>query len=225
MRTCDSSRRIELLRFPLIVGVVFIHSYDINPAFAGAKIGLAQMDFVTDFVRSVISLGVACTAVPLLFLISGYLFFASRPLTAVSFVAKLKSRSHTLLVPFLVWNIATLICLAIAQAAPATQVFFSGNSLAVDRFTFSDFFNAIWGIGRPPISYQFWFIRDLMLLVLIAPCIEFLNRSSSTIYLSIYLICLLADTNLAGLRAVRGGHAVFFNRCVPRGSRMEPLCG
>ena len=69
----EQSLRLGMLRFPLIVGVVFIHARLMAADFINAKDGAGY--HVSDFVQHLISEGVAHTAVPLLFLMSGYLFF------------------------------------------------------------------------------------------------------------------------------------------------------
>lgn len=168
----EASLRLNLMRFPLIVGVVFIHAYSNTVGFAGGEIGVSQPNFIVDFVRNFISQGVARIAVPLFFLTSGYLFFAGFEWSKERYALKLKSRTKTLLIPFLFWNITTLIVIALAQTIPATQTFFSGNSPLISTFNVFDYFNAIFGFTRPPIAYQFWFIRDLIILVLLVPVIN-----------------------------------------------------
>jgi len=172
----ESSLRLNLLRFPLIVGVVFIHAYSSKAGFAGGEIGVSQPNFIADFVRNFVSQGVARIAVPLFFLMSGYLFFAGFEWSKESYVLKLKSRIKTLLIPFLFWNVTTLTVIALAQAIPATKIFFSGNNPLITTFSIFDYFNSIIGFTRSPIAYQFWFIRDLIILVLFAPVINFVVR-------------------------------------------------
>jgi surface polysaccharide O-acyltransferase-like enzyme len=64
--------RLDLIMFPLIVAIVFIHSY--NRAYT--TMGSAAM-----FVRNFISYGLSSIAVPTFFLISGFLFFYELELT------------------------------------------------------------------------------------------------------------------------------------------------
>lgn len=140
----ESSLRLNLLRFPLVVGVVFIHAYSNTVGFAGGEIvGASQPHFIVDFVRNFISQGVARIAVPVFFLLSGYLFFAGFVWSKESYVIKLRSRRKTLLVPFLFWNILTLLIIALAQAIPATRTFFSGNNPLIATFSVFDYLNAI----------------------------------------------------------------------------------
>jgi surface polysaccharide O-acyltransferase-like enzyme len=185
----ESSQRLNLLRFPLIVGVVFIHAYPTYAGYANGVIGTRQNNFLIEFVRNLISQGFAMTAVPLFFLVSGYLFFVGFDFSKEEYLKKLRSRTKTLLIPFLFWNIATLLLIALAQAIPATKVFFSGEGAPIASYRIYDYLSAIFGIGRLPISFQFWFVRDLMLLVLLTPIINLANKYASLPFISSLLIC------------------------------------
>ena len=65
--------------------------------------------------------------------------------------------------------------LATAQAIPAAAAFFSGKNPSIASFSVFEYFNSVFGITHTPIAYQFWFIRDLFILVLIVPLITILN--------------------------------------------------
>lgn len=189
----EQSLRLKLLRFPLIIGVVFIHAYGNIAVFAGNEIGVNQTSFVADFIRNFISNGVARIAVPLFFLMSGYLFFIGFKWSIQNYVTKIRSRIKTLIIPFVFWNIATLLIIALAQAIPATQIFFSGKNALIVNFSIFDYFNAIIGFTRSPIAYQFWFIRDLIILVLFAPLINIINKSVPLPFICILLLYWLTD--------------------------------
>lgn len=164
-----SSQRLAALRFPLIVGVVFIHAYTADMSFAGETLGLGSTGAFATFIRDIISQGVARIAVPLFFLMSGYLFFADFDGTTASYRAKLRSRARTLLIPLIAWNGLNLLFQAGAQNTPGLQTYFSGKNGLISGFSLFDIVNAIFGLTRLPISHQFWFIRDLILLVLLTP--------------------------------------------------------
>ncbi|MDO8068772.1 MULTISPECIES: acyltransferase [unclassified Janthinobacterium] len=169
----EQSLRLQLLRFPLIVGVVFIHVYGATLMFSGIATGASEKNHISDFIQSLISQEIARCAVPLFFLISGYLFFHDTQWSTESYVKKIISRTRTLLFPFLFWNILTLLIFFLAQSVPATLSYFSGNKILIANYSFFDYLNAIFGLTRYPISYQFWFIRDLMILALLTPLIHF----------------------------------------------------
>jgi surface polysaccharide O-acyltransferase-like enzyme len=184
MISSESSLRLNLLRFPLIVGVVFIHA-------SATKVGLSQPVFIVDFVRNFIS-SIAAVSVPTFFLMSGYLFFVKFSWSKQSYIAKLKTRVKTLLIPFLFWNTVAFIIVAIAQAIPATRVFFSGNRPPVSSFTsIFDYLNMLIGITGLPIADQFWFIRDLMILVLLVPFLSIIIRFLPLPFIGVMLACWL----------------------------------
>jgi surface polysaccharide O-acyltransferase-like enzyme len=178
-----SSERLNSLRFLLIIGVVFIHAYGTEVGLSNGAVGVANTGYLVDFFRNIISQGIARVAVPLFFLMSGYFFFLGFSFSAANYKAKIQSRLKRLLIPFLFWNILTLCLIALAQYLPATQTFFSGKNDPISTFGIYDYFNAIFGIDKSPISYQFWFIRDLMVMVLIAPAIYLLLNKAPKIVL------------------------------------------
>lgn len=179
----DSSERLSILRFPLIVGVVFIHAYGTNVGLSSGVVGVETQNYLSDFIRNLISQGIARTAVPLFFLLSGYFLFLGFSWSIENYKKKLDSRLKTLLVPFIFWNVATLLLLALAQSIPVLQVYFSGKNALISTFGIYEYVNAIIGLDRSPISYQFWFIRDLMLMVLIAPVIHLMLKRVPEMFL------------------------------------------
>lgn len=186
----ELSHRLGILRFPLIVGIVFIHNFGNSVAMADGKVGGVQHSTLVDFIENILSNGLARTAVPLFFLMSGYLFFYGLEWTAENYFQKLRSRAKSLLLPFLFWNILMLLAMAIAQSVPALSTFFSGRFiLPIADYDWFDYPMSIFGIGRPPISYQFWFIRDLMLLVVATPLIHLVNRRAPALVIAL-LACL-----------------------------------
>lgn len=171
------SSRIEILRFPLIIGIVFIHNYTSTIRMVQGSIGVEHSSAWDDFVRFFISQGVARVAVPLFFLVSGYLFFLGQ-WSWSKYAGKLKRRVNTLLIPFLFWNLATWAIYTAGRRIPQTRMYFEGGVWPpAGQVSFLGYIGALFGISaRYPIDYQFWFIRDLIALVVLAPVIYFLLR-------------------------------------------------
>lgn len=192
MLTDRASARLSVIRFPLIVLVVFIHAYQGTVVVAGLQLGPAETGSFANVIRAFISQGVARTAVPLFFLMSGYLFFIGIEAPG-AYARKLRDRCRTLLLPFLFWNVLCLLGIALAQSLPQTSAYFSGRGEIVRDYDAFGFINAILGITRMPVAYQFWFIRDLMLLVVMAPLIFLIAR-----YLSWLAVALAGAVWLAG---------------------------
>ncbi len=171
------SSRLDIVRFPLIVAVVFIHHGDAQARAVEAAHGDPRVGLAAHFAVSLIGNGMARAAVPLFFLMSAYLFFYCDSLSAGEYARKLKSRVRTLLVPFLFWNLAVLLAIAIAQSIPAIRGWFPAAYPIIRYFKPYDYFNAVMGITGSPAAFQFWFIRDLMVLVVLSPAIGYLVRS------------------------------------------------
>ena len=175
----ETSHRITLLRFPLIVGVVFIHAYGVEENFSDSAIRIASVSTTLNFVQNLFSQVLARVAVPLFYAISGFLFFSMFDGSTKSYETKLRSRVNTLLIPYLTWNALTIICFALVQTYPLTSNYLSGQNKLIAEFGLLDYLNAFAGYGpkRQPIAYQLWYIRDLILLVLLVPAITVLARN------------------------------------------------
>lgn len=184
------SKTIDNLRFPLIVGVVMIHARFSEIMIGGVNVlqgdTFTLYTVVSDFFSDVLGR----IAVPLFFFISGFLFFyRSSEFSASVYVGKLKKRVRTLLVPYLLWNLLWVLIYAGSKAAlPGIDKTFADCSL-------SDLLSDLLSVLIiHPICYQFWFIRDLMVVVLCTPLIYALvkyGRSCSVIALGVlwYLGC------------------------------------
>ena len=176
--TPNESLRLDALRFPLIVLVVFIHAYEASVRFSGSVVGAAEIDSGFDSLRVLISQCIARVAVPLFFLIAGYLFAWQDSFSWNRFVEKLRSRVRTLFIPFVFWNLLALALLLVVQTGAYFKGFDSGAQVRVSELGPGDLFLWFFGVTKAPFAYQFWFIRDLMVLVLVFPVIRLLLGSS-----------------------------------------------
>lgn len=161
--------RLDVLRFPLIVMIVYLHACGVTANFADGERALADAQIVANV--QLVTAAIARIAVPLFFLMSGFLFFRGTRFSSAIYRARLRSRTRSLLIPFLFWNLALAALVAIAQATPALAPFFNSQNLAVSGMSPFQLLDAVIGITRYPIAYQFWFIRDLMLLVVASPLV------------------------------------------------------
>lgn|GEM_PF-438076 len=190
----ESSLRLKLLRFPPIIGVLYIHAYGMTINYAGGTLGNADINGLTEFIRTLISQGLARTAVPLFFLMSGYLFFANFQWSQQTYGKKILTRFRTLLVPYLFWNILAFGILALGQAIPIIRPYFTGASTPIaDYIGWYDYLNALFGLKGYPIAYHFWFIRDLLLLVLLAPVIAVILRYAPLPFFIGVFLCWVCD--------------------------------
>ena len=181
-RTSDlQSAVIDFLRFPLIIGVLFIHNQATTVKLATGRIGNDAWLPVTTLCHDLFSQTVGRLSVPAFFFISGFLFFLHiDKFTSGVYTKKLKSRVKTLLIPYLFWNILSLTIFFAAYYIPMLAHFFSETH----ELTWQYLLQALWALPnnhsqdllRYPYAYQFWFIRDLMVMVVLTPAIYFLVK-------------------------------------------------
>jgi surface polysaccharide O-acyltransferase-like enzyme len=167
IKTCEiQSRAIDILRFPLAVMVVAIHTY-FNESL---NLRGTEIPFTGDWAHQIIfifSIALTDCAVPLFFVISGYLYFLKTPnVTKDIYIDKTKKKLVSLMIPFLLWNVLS-ICIS-----PSS---FIGASLAekVTGFWSLDF---TIGISTGPWNGPLWFLRDLFIVMLFTPIIEWVLR-------------------------------------------------
>ena len=175
------TKTINFLRFPLIVGVVFIHSNILVVNIQGIIVRYDRCPFVS-FVINLFSYVFADVCVPLFFFISGFLFFYNSYFTKEVYFHKIRSRIRSLFIPYLIWNFVAFVILLI-QVHPKVIHFFP--LLKDYRVDIISFLSSFWVTNLPvemsgnanPINTPLWFIRDLMVLVLMSQVIWWLVKN------------------------------------------------
>src|SRR5882757_6269683 len=94
------SRKLKALSLGAVILVVFLHSHNEELKFASGQV-VTDPSYRVLFLENFLSKGVARIAVPLFFLISGFLFYTSYHFTLAGVTYKYKRRLRTLLVPYL----------------------------------------------------------------------------------------------------------------------------
>lgn len=165
----DSSTRISLLRFPLIAGVVLIHTFQSgNGVFFGSGQLQANENSLTLFVQFLFSENFARTAVPLFFIISAVLFFKDFSGSFSCYRRKIKSRINTILIPYFLWNFVSLLIKYSVELLPNSSTYLSGRNALISSYSVQDYIGAfLWA----PASYHLWFLKDLFIMMLLSPII------------------------------------------------------
>lgn len=205
--TETESRTIDTLRPILAVMVVGLH---VRPYYSDGTEqflnGLYDASVIAIF-RILFSL-----AVPVFFLISGYLFF--RNLENWDFTVwkgKIRKRANTLLVPYILWNFIAFLGFIITRKAG--QII-KGNSSVdlVSLFNERGWIRIFWdrclygeinpdrinlfgiavGTGTP-MNEPTWFLRDLMMVILFTPLIYFLIKKAGRLFILITGILFCID--------------------------------
>lgn len=183
-----------MARISLVVGLVFLHygSYPnsrISP-FYGIDVHANQLATgINSFV-----LFSFFSVVPLLSMISGWLFFSFAASEARAALAtRIRKRFGTLYLPLVFWNALFLVVTFGLYAANPSHPLFDSLNIDFSDATWRQYTNAIFALTQHPIGFQFWFVRDLFVSVLVSPILWFFLRRAAWIGATILGGCWLAD--------------------------------
>lgn len=169
----DSS--FDLLRFPLTIIILVVHVFSVTGIPTPYGVSHTQLfpviqEFINAFVRG--------HSVPIFFFISGYVFFLGCDLTCLSYWKKLKTRFYSLFLPYTIWNAIALLMV----------IFISINLNRELSINIQNVVSCFWSydgeiIGLPnnlglPINGPTWYMRDLMLIVIITPLLNVLLKGN-----------------------------------------------
>lgn len=203
------SQSIDFLRFPLACGVVVLH-------LMGSYTNWTPYEF-KDFCRFTLydHLSVSTNilfqiAVPVFFFISGYLF--SRSYT-INFKEKIRKKTKSILVPFLIWNIMAYLLFVITKVMGIAlhgknivNLYDTLSPLFILKSLFGDFTK---GFPCSPIDEPLWFMRDLYVLFLFTPILLFFLRKLGCSFLCALMI--LYVLNVKGYPCLQVQSVLFFS--------------
>ena len=195
------SKLIRFLRFPLIVGVVFIHTN--FSSLPEDSIFLAGGGNWLKYGLSEVLCG-AC--VPLFFLFSGYLFYGKTDEFRLSLYGNnLLKRARTLLMPYLIWNTFVIICLylqniltGICNQRVGCMTDYSVTDYiwayldVTQQFSFE-------GASGSPACMPFWYLRDLIFLSILSPIFYYIVRYTKQFGILIFFLIYLLPYHLPHL--------------------------
>ena len=195
---------ISFLKLMLILGVVCIHSnitYFLPPEHSRRG---------ADIVAFIVTLMQVC--VPSFFVISGYLFFHGiKHFTFTIYGEKLKRRVRTLLIPYVLWNIfcAGLFLFKVSVLHfPGLGIIENG---IVDWTKFFEGFVYIQQVSGFPYAFAFWFIRNLIIFIILAPVVWMIARKWWSVAL-FFIIKIVFGLKLYGIEWFIIGAACSLNQ-------------
>lgn len=217
------SRAIDVLRFPLAIMVVFIHVNPPSTNITNADFSLFSAHGIYNLSGILFSNIISHIAVPTFFLISGYLFYKNfKEWQWDKYKSKIKKRFHSLLIPYILWNLLFFSLFILYHAIIYIK---NGESLnpvfnIICEKSWHIFYDCKeWGTTKTdwsgnylrmtgPYDLPLWFLRDLIVVTFISPLIFFLLRKLKFIFLLLLFVAYISRiwTQIPGLQI----SAVFF---------------
>lgn len=174
----DLRNKINIMRFICILGIVVWHS---------SNYSLAETTSYNALLQKFFSQGITHPTIPLLFVISGYLFFLNVNPSLKGFSGKLKTRVKTLLVPYLFCSSSVYLIYLLKDLIlhPETGLDFSLPEVFVDIIVY------------PTRNPQLWFLRDLFICVILTPLIYlFLNNRFGLFFIFLLAVLIFLEQDL-----------------------------
>lgn len=189
----EHSLRIKVIRLFAMIGVIYTHSLIASSATAHNAI-MQSAPSILSYFWYFFSGGIAKISVPLFSLISGFLFFRDQQLHRELYKKKVKSRFNSLVVPYFLWNGCYFLLLLALSIVPQAHHFFVADGSWVFKDSVWGNIVSIWGLdGGTPILYQFYFIRDLAIAVVLSPVIYLLVKKIPLLFLLALACCWVTD--------------------------------
>lgn len=185
------SRKIKFLSLFLMVGVVFIHSYNYKDSFLTPTTTISEGFSLGAMFEYFISNGITRFVVPMFFAISGYLFFRTFNLSLKCYGYKLKSRFFSLFIPYVIWTaFAGLFLLAISNFEP-----FASLPVVIEKIGFTKEYGIVgvigWFFNSP--AFQLWYIQQLIIFTIISPIIYLAIKYTKGIIIIPFFLLWLTD--------------------------------
>lgn len=169
------SHKFRFFTFLCITLLVYVHGYNLNNAYLSPFTTMDERLTFTTFFEYLFANGLLRFRIPLLFLISGYIYslYDTRP-----YSVQIKRRFKSLIIPYFAWSVFGLLLTFLLQQIPFTANIVS--SAAVDQLGDNRPYTEIGWHGILPrllwgdIAYQMWFILVLFVYNLIYPFIRWM---------------------------------------------------
>lgn len=149
--------------------------------------------------QEIVCLILPIASVPVFFTLSGYFLF-----NKYDYLSKLKTRFRTLVVPFLLWCLLGLAIIYVLQCVLGLEnLFANSKTKLIKDFTVLDYLRSFWDIrdGRFPITSPLWYLRDLIVFVILSPIIKFLIDKTGICYLVAVTVLYLLSFHVGPISA------------------------
>lgn len=192
--------------------VVFIHGYNLNVRYLEPWTVTGEPLTATSFTEYFISNGISRFIIPLLFVISGYLF-AMRD--AQPYKQLIKKRLRTLGIPYLFWSAFGIAFVYVLEMFPYTRSLVVNSKMMAVSDTQLLLHDNPWYylVGRwllVPVPYQLWFIRVLIIYNLAYPALRWCVTHPTAKWI-FFIVATLLWLGTVNLLLVEGEGLLFFS--------------
>jgi len=176
------SDKLKLISFVSMLMVVFLHSYNLGTEIIDNPNIKKGYNF---FIQFFISQGITRIAVPIFFTISGYLLFIrlNNAIIFKDYLPILKKKMISLAIPYLIWSFSFFVFFLLLQKLPGIANLFKQKHIA--DYSVKETLSVVF---INPIPFQLWFIRDLIVLIIMYPLLYWALRLSKGLVLLLFLI-------------------------------------
>ena len=176
MITSYNSKKIRFFSSFLIVMVVYLHSYYLE----------GEQYLISRYIQDFVGGGICGAANYMFFLISGYLFFHNIG-DFLSIKQKMRKRVQSLLVPYILWNVIFLLWYCVLGLIPSLSDKFVNGSI-ITKLIDAPWYEGLYMVFVMPAAFQLWFLRDLLIFVLLSPALYWLLLRFTSIFPAILLL-------------------------------------
>jgi fucose 4-O-acetylase-like acetyltransferase len=167
------SHKFRFYTFICIALLLFVHGYNLNEGYLEPSTTVREPLTFTTWFEYFMANGILRFRIPMLFIISGYIYAMKDKAPYGLLVSK---RATTLIVPYLLWSAIGLLVTYLWQQHPVTAraVSEAGIDQLGDNRSYSEIgWGGIWFRWlRAPIAFQLWFILALFLYNVSYPLIK-----------------------------------------------------
>lgn len=205
---------------------MFVHGFgkhiDVTQLHASGFTGIAIYDYIRLFISEVI----ARCAVPIFFFMSGYLlFFEVKEYSKSIYIAKLRKRWHSLVVPYFSWIFLMILWTLMFKLR---DILFHGESWheILEYFRGNGYLHMFWNgcvweerttwLGivthiSGPVLLQFWYMRDLIVLVLFSPIVYWFIKKLAFFGVGLLVAIYTFDIRVAWISDTFASAGLFFS--------------
>ncbi|MCU0321719.1 MAG: acyltransferase [Chitinophagaceae bacterium] len=206
------SQKFKFWSFVSMLLLVFVHGYNLQQRYLQPFTTVEEPLTFNTYLQYFFANGILRFRIPMLFLISGYLYALH---DVKPYGQRTLKRLRTLGLPYLIWSaIALLFTYLLEMYQPTKALVESSRLMQIDdtRLFLHDYKWFEW-LGRwilVPVPYQLWFIRVLLLYNIAYPVIKWLvtHKIAKWIFFPIVFLLWLSDS---GFFFIEGEGLLFFS--------------